>query len=345
MEGGSGGKRGAAALGLRGEEEHEDQALRAPLPPSSPLSAAPPSAQRPPSLHGYLVIDKPAGLTSFDVVARARRLLGEKRIGHAGTLDPAATGVLPLAVGAATKTLEFLTDASKTYLADVTFGVETDSHDIEGTVTRVADAGALTADQIDAALAGFRGSGEQIPPMHAAIKVGGQKLYDLARRGEEIPRAPRPATFFVLEMLEWAPPTATLLVDCSKGTYIRSLARDLGVALGTGAYLSNLVRLRSGPFHLCEAITLDELAEIDLPWAWPQIAVHPDVPVWSWPALILDHDEARRWRQGSAIASMRHASGPVRAYAIDGDWLGTGHADEAGAGWRPRKVFAEESAA
>ena len=111
----------------------------------------------------------------------------------------------------------------------------------------------LTADGIEAALARFRGPGQQVPPMHAAIKVGGQKLYDLARRGEEIPRSPRPVTFHDLEMLEWSPPAATLLVDCSKGTYIRALARDLGAALGTGAYLSNLVRLRAGPFHLCQA--------------------------------------------------------------------------------------------
>ncbi|HEX2281203.1 MAG TPA: tRNA pseudouridine(55) synthase TruB, partial [Thermomicrobiales bacterium] len=180
----------------------------------------------PPSLHGYLVIDKPAGWTSFDVVARARHLLGEKKIGHAGTLDPAATGVLPLAVGTATKTLEFLNDASKTYLAEVTFGVETDSHDIEGRVTRVTGTGEVTPDALEEVLARFRGSGEQVPPMHAAIKVGGQKLYDLARRGEEIPRSPRPVTFSCLEMLEWNPPTATLLVDCSKGTYIRALARD-----------------------------------------------------------------------------------------------------------------------
>ena len=164
--------------------------------PSSPEGAQRPDPLKPRSgchprsaatslLHGYLVIDKPAGWTSFDVVARARRLLGEKRI--AGTLDPAATGVLPLAVGMATKTLEFLNDASKTYLAEVTFGVETDSHDIEGRVTRTADTEEVTADAIEAALARFRGPGEQVPLMHAAIKVGGQKLYDLARRGEEIP--------------------------------------------------------------------------------------------------------------------------------------------------------------
>jgi tRNA pseudouridine55 synthase len=177
--------------------------------------------------------------------------------------------------------------------------------------------------------------------MHAAIKVGGQKLYDLARRGEEIPRSPRPVTFSCLEMLEWGPPVATLLVDCSKGTYIRALARDLGAALGTGAYLSNLVRLRAGPFHLCQAITIDELTQIELPWAWSWVAVHPDIPVQEWPALILDVDDARRWRQGSPVPADRGAAGPIRVYDVAGEWLGTGDAAPDGSGWRPRKVVAE----
>lgn len=297
-----------------------------------------------PSLHGYLVIDKPAGWTSFDVVARARRLLGEKRIGHAGTLDPAATGVLPLAVGLATKTLEFLNDASKTYLAEVTFGVETDSLDIDGRVTRITDASGLSAARVDEVLSRFRGPGEQIPPMHSAIKVGGQKLYELARRGEEIPRQPRPVTFHLLDLLAWEPPTATILVDCSKGTYIRSLARDLGEAAGTGAYLSNLVRLRSGPFDLCQAITMAELEALPWPWAWPLVALHPDTPVLDWPALILDQAAARRWQQGSAIAAEGPASGAIRAYDLAGEWLGTGVAAPDGAGWKPRKVIARARA-
>jgi tRNA pseudouridine55 synthase len=294
-----------------------------------------------PTLHGYLVIDKPGGWTSFDVVARARRILGEKRIGHAGTLDPAATGVLPLAVGAATKTLEFLTDASKTYLADITFGVETDSQDIEGRVTRISDASALTAEDVTAALQGMLGPQEQIPPMHSAIKIGGQKLYELARRGEEIVRPPRPVIFYTLNLCAWNPPVATVLIDSSKGTYIRSLARDLGEVLGTGAYLSNLVRTRSGPFSLDDAITISELEDLPWPWAWPDVAVHPDVPVQAWPALVLDDRAATRWQQGATIpahAGQDGAAGPVRAYDIAGRWLGTGYADEAGAGWRPGKV-------
>jgi tRNA pseudouridine55 synthase len=294
---------------------------------------------RKPTLHGYLVLDKPGGWTSFDVVARARRILGEKRIGHAGTLDPAATGVLPLAVGAATKTLEFLTDASKTYLADITFGVETDSQDIEGRVTRISDASGLTGANVATALQRMLGPQEQIPPMHSAIKIGGQKLYELARRGEEIERPPRPVTFYTLDLCAWEPPVATVLVDCSKGTYIRSLARDLGEALGVGAHLSNLVRTRSGPFSLDDAITIAELEDLPWPWAWPEIALHPDVPVQAWSALILDDLAATRWQQGATIPGAgTGAVGSIRAYDVAGRWLGTGYADQAGIGWRPGKV-------
>jgi tRNA pseudouridine55 synthase len=182
--------------------------------------------------------------------------------------------------------------------------------------------------------------------MHAAIKVGGRKLYELARRGEEIPRAARAVTIHRLELVDWAPPTATLIVDCSKGTYIRALARDLGAELGTGAYLSNLVRLRSGPFHLCQTLTLEEVAESVLPWSWPRIAVHPDAPVLGWPALVLDASTARRWRQGSVIApDSGVATGPVRAYDAEGDWLGTGNADPGTFAWRPHKVVAAGAAA
>ena len=297
-----------------------------------------------PTLHGYLVIDKPAGWTSFDVVARARRVLGQKRIGHAGTLDPATTGVLPLAVGAATKTLEFLNDASKTYLAEITFGVATDSHDGDGRVTGLGDASHLNQESVEGGLASFLGEQLQVPPMHAAIKIGGQKLYELAHRGESIDRPPRPVIFHALEMLQWEPPTATILIDCSKGTYIRSLARDLGETFGTGAYLSNLVRLRSGPFDLCQAITVQELAELPWPWTWPLVAIHPDLPVQAWPALILEPDQARLWVQGSLLPDAG-ASGAIRAYDRRGTWLGTGHADEAGTGWRPRKVVVEEESA
>jgi tRNA pseudouridine55 synthase len=289
-------------------------------------------------LHGFLVIDKPVGWTSFDVVARARRLLGERRIGHAGTLDPAATGVLPLAVGAARKTLEFLADASKTYEAEVTFGVETDTWDRDGAIVATADAGGLTRERVEAAVAPFRGSFAQTPPMHSAIKIGGRKLYELARKGEEIARPARPVTIHALDLLAWEPPVARLRVDCSKGTYIRSLAHDLGAALGTGAHLSALRRTRTGPFTLADAVTLDELAVADLPADWPRLALPADAPLADWPALRLDAEAAARWRQGRPIPAADGAAGRCRVYDNAGAWLGIGEATPDGRAWRPTKV-------
>ena len=286
--------------------------------------------------HGWLVVDKPAGWTSHDVVARARRLLGERRIGHAGTLDPAATGVLPLAVGSATKVVEYLAEASKTYLAEVTFGVRTDSHDGDGLVISVTDASALRREDVEAALAPFRGAIAQVPPMHAAIKVGGRRLYELARRGEEVERPPRAVTISLLEIADWRPPTATLCVDCSKGTYVRALARDIGDALGVGAYLSNLVRVRTGPFCLCETVTLGELERASLPWAWPELALHPDAVLADWPAALLDDRAAGDWLRGNSPRGAAPAVGPFRAYGPDGTWLGLGRAEAAA--WRPSKV-------
>ncbi|MBA3416562.1 MAG: tRNA pseudouridine(55) synthase TruB, partial [Chloroflexia bacterium] len=264
---------------------------------------------------------------------------GERKIGHAGTLDPAATGVLPIAVGSARKTLEYLSGADKTYVARVTFGVETETEDAEGTVTAVRDAAALDAAAVEAALAGFLGPRLQIPPMYAAIKVGGQRLYEIARRGETIERAPRPVVIHWLELLAWEPPTATVLVDCSKGTYVRALARDLGAALGPGAHLSGLVRTRSGPFRIEDAITLEALAALPLPEAWPEIAVPPDAPIQHLPTLLLDPDQTRRWRQGLPLPAAGVA-GECRAYGADGAWLGIGRAAEDGAAWRPAKVVA-----
>lgn len=290
------------------------------------------------SLHGFLIIDKPAGWTSHDVVGRVRRLIGERHVGHAGTLDPAATGVLPIAVGNATKVLEYLTDASKTYLAEVTFGVETDSYDIDGVVTTFGDASNLTEDIIEAKLERFRGPIEQIPPMHSAIKVGGKKLYEFARQGEVIERVPRAVTINLLTLVDWSAPVATLLVDCSKGTYIRSLAHDLGESVGTGAYLSNLVRIRTGPFFLCEAWTISELEEIDVRAAWPDVAQHPDTAIAHVPAVLLDEDHERLWNTGRAIPGDNETAGLGRVYNPRGDWSGIATYDQAHGLWRPAKV-------
>jgi tRNA pseudouridine55 synthase len=299
------------------------------------MTAKPP---RPARFHGILVIDKPSGWTSHDVVARARRLLGERHIGHAGTLDPAATGVLPLAVGDATKVLEYLSEESKTYLAEITFGVETDSYDQDGRVTNVKPADGLSTADVERALATLTGEIDQIPPMHSALKVGGRRLYDLARAGQEIERAPRRITINDLWLVDWRSPVATVIVDCSKGTYIRSLARDLGEVLGVGAHLSNLVRTRTGPFTLDDAWTLAELAEIDLEAEWPAVAVHPDEVMAESPVLLLAESGASSWVNGGNLGAAGGDEGPVRVYDADGNWLGIGRFDSDRGAWRPVKV-------
>jgi tRNA pseudouridine55 synthase len=289
-------------------------------------------------LHGYLVIDKPAGWTSHDVVARVRRLTGERKVGHAGTLDPAATGVLPVAVGIATRTLEMLSESSKTYRAEVTFGVRTDTYDADGSVVSVADPADLTPERVAEAVRSMRGRRMQVPPMYSAIKIGGRPLYERARRGEVVERVPREIEIHAMELLRWEPPVLDLCIDCSKGTYIRSIAFDLGEMVGCGAYLSNLVRIRSGPFHIDEAWTIIELAESDLESAWESIAVHPDIAAAGLAAVVIEGQQADGWQFGRPIGCCRRVE-PVRVYDAGGEWLGIAEATEPGGPWRPAKVI------
>lgn len=215
-------------------------------------------------MDGVLVCDKAAGMTSHDVVARVRRLAGQRRVGHGGTLDPPATGVLVLALGRATRLLPFLPTEPKRYLATVAFGAETDTLDAAGTVTATADAAAVDEAALRAAMAGFVGPQEQVPPMVSAIKVGGERLYAKARRGEQVERAPRPIVVHALELLGFSAgerPLATVEVVCSGGTYIRSLAADLGRAVGTLAHLAGLRRTAVGRFTEDQAHRLEDLAE------------------------------------------------------------------------------------
>ena len=291
-------------------------------------------------LHGVVIVDKPAGWTSHDVVARVRRLTGERRVGHAGTLDPAATGVLPVLVGDATKVVEFLSDARKGYLAEITLGIQTDSYDIDGAVTAVHTGGLPDREVIESALDRFRGTIEQTPPMHSAIKVGGERLYEAARRGEVLERASRRVTFHRIEAVDWQSPVITVDIACSKGTYIRSLAHDLGQALGTGAYLSNLVRTWTGPFQIDEAWTLPDLeaALSDSPAdEWASLSIHPDTIVQDWPAIVVADVDRTGWLQGRAVCgpSLGDDIG-VRAYDSDGHWLGIGRGSALGT--RPWKV-------
>ncbi len=211
--------------------------------------------------HGVIVVDKPAGLTSAGIVARVRRAMkhvGVKKIGHTGTLDPIATGVLPLVLGEATKLAGHLLADEKSYEATLELGVETDTHDSTGAVTARAEVH-VTRAQLEAAMRAFVGAIEQVPPMYSAIKHQGRSLHELAREGAEIDRAPRTITIHRLELLAFEGTRATIAIDCTKGTYVRVLIADLGRALGCGAHMTALRRTRSGPFTLADALPLAEL--------------------------------------------------------------------------------------
>ncbi|MBR2831740.1 MAG: tRNA pseudouridine(55) synthase TruB [Oscillospiraceae bacterium] len=209
-------------------------------------------------MNGIIIIDKPSGWTSHDVVSKLRGLLRERRIGHGGTLDPMATGVLPVFVGRATRAVEFCESAEKEYLAGMRFGLTTDTQDITGRVLTESGS-SVTAGELEAVLPRFTGELEQLPPMYSAVKVGGKKLYELARRGMEAERKPRAVTIRTLELTGWDGKDALLRVVCSKGTYVRTLIHDIGEDLGCGAAMSSLRRTRAGSFTLADARTLEEV--------------------------------------------------------------------------------------
>lgn len=213
-------------------------------------------------MDGFLLVDKPAGMTSHDVVARVRRALGERRVGHAGTLDPPATGLLLIGVGRATRILRFIEAHHKEYVAEATFGVTTTTEDATGDVIAERDASAVTREAVERVLAAFRGTIEQVPPMVSAVKVGGERLYRKALRGEDVERAARAVTIHALDLLSFEPGArarAGFRVVCSKGTYVRTLAADIGEALACGAHLTSLRRTRVGPFPVEEAVALEDV--------------------------------------------------------------------------------------
>jgi tRNA pseudouridine55 synthase len=274
------------------------------------------------AIEGLVVVDKPAGWTSHDVVARLRRIYGLKRVGHAGTLDPDATGVLLVGLGRATRLLRFLAETGKVYRGEVAFGVATDTLDAAGTETGRGPMGALTGDELAAILPRFLGTIEQIPPMVSAIKVDGRRLHERARQGEVIERAPRTVRIDRIEIENFTAgdyPRAGLLVECGSGTYIRSLAADLGEALGGCAHLAWLRRLRVGPFPIEEARTLDEIAET------PEEALLPMVEAVRHLARVdVDGDTARGVSHGAVFpvtALGGDDPGPLAVVGPDGRLL------------------------
>jgi tRNA pseudouridine55 synthase len=295
-----------------------------------------------------LIVNKPQSWTSFDVVKYVRGRCGEKRVGHAGTLDPAATGVLPLLLGSATRLTEYLVDTTKTYEATIELGVVTDTYDADGEVLATADASGVTREQINAALSRFQGEIMQAPPAYSAIKRAGVPLYRMARRGEEVAPEPRPVFVETLEVIDYAAPVLRVNVTCGKGFYVRSLAHDLGAALGVGGSLSGLVRTRVGPFSIEGAVKIEALkAELEA-GTWQRRLWAPDEVLLGWRATILGDENAKRLRNGlNALLSPREGieitEGDVcRAYTQDGDFLAVMRALDRER-WRPEKVFLGEA--
>ncbi len=293
---------------------------------------------------GILNINKPLHITSHDVVARVRRVLKQKRVGHTGTLDPEASGVLPICVGQATRVAEYLSESGKAYQATVTFGIVTDTYDAEGTVLRTKDITDLNRLRIEEAVEHFRGPQLQLPPRFSAIKIQGQPAYKLARAGEEIKLEPRPIEIRSLDILAWNAPHLVLNIACSKGTYIRSLAYDMGEYLGCGAYLTGLVRTQSGPFLLQDSITLEQLQEAHELGTLEQHLFPADFALQNYPALHLDEQLTQRVIHGNAFHyqdpdMVATPAGLGRVYGSDGQFLAIATWDEAQLQWKPRKVL------
>ena len=246
-------------------------------------------------------MDKPAGISSNDVVQQAKRLFGAQKVGHTGSLDPLATGVLPLCFGEATKFSQYLLDASKTYWTRIRLGVSTETGDADGEVIAQVDATAITQTQVSDALETFVGEIEQIPSMYSALKHQGQPLYKLARQGIEVERAPRTVTIYSAELLQFAEAYIELRVHCSKGTYIRSLAEDLGAALGCGGHVSALRRLAAGPYAEAQAVTLEQVSEIGDLQEMDALLLPVASAVGSWPSVRLHEDTAHYVRQGQPV--------------------------------------------
>lgn len=266
-------------------------------------------------MNGILIVDKPAGWTSQDVVAKLRGALGERRIGHGGTLDPMATGVLPVFVGRATRAVEFFEAAEKEYIAGLRLGLTTDTEDITGAVQAVQEV-SCTREDVAAVLPKFTGTLQQIPPMYSAVKIGGQKLYTLARQGKQVERAPRTVTIFELELLGGSGADYLLRVRCSKGTYVRTLCSAIGAALGCGGCMASLRRTVAGDYTLNDAIPLDDILATPKP-AREGLLRGVDTMFHALPALHATAAQERVLRNGAAYSLPHTADGEYRVYGAE----------------------------
>ena len=313
------------------------------------------TGERPLAGSGILNVDKPQGMTSHDVVDRVRTMLRGAtpapsgparpprsrtlRVGHAGTLDPLAEGVLLLCVGHATRLAEYLVDTVKVYRSLLHLGISTDTLDAEGKVVATAQVHA-TQDEVRRALTTFVGPIDQIPPMYSAVKRHGVPLHRLARQGIQVARESRRVVIHELSLEDWSPPELTIRLTCSSGTYVRAIARDLGQLLGCGAHVKALTRLACGAFTLEEAISIEELRQVIAERRLDQVMHPSDAAVAHWPAVVLDEEDTWRVAHGQAVTGSPDAKGEwVRIYSSTGKFLAIAHWNREGGCWQPHKVF------
>ena len=297
-------------------------------------------------VNGFINLHKESGPTSMDAVRQIKRLTSQrKRVGHGGTLDPLAEGVLPICFGQATRLMEFLVAGPREYRMEVRLGVSTSTYDGEGKVTREGDTSGLSREAVEDALSAFQGLIDQIPPMYSAIKVDGKRLYKLARAGIEVERQPRKVEISRTEILEYSPTSLVMNVASGRGAYMRSLAHDLGEALGCGAYLSRLVRLKAGPFTVEDAVTMDVLRGEGEEHTWNKYLLAVDWVLLSMKGVVLNQAAERYIRSGQSVNVAPHIAVQAgymeryRAYGPDGRFLAVVSFDKPKNQWRPYKVF------
>jgi len=290
------------------------------------------------AISGVLVVDKPVGLTSHDVVQIIRKGTNIRRAGHTGTLDPRASGVLVILIGPAVRLSEYVSASDKRYQAVVRLGTRTDTYDADGRVISTSPVN-ITEQQFEDALKQFIGTIEQVPPPYSAVKIKGRKAYEMAREGEEVDLSPRTIQVYNLEILEWAPPEAVIDVYCSSGTYVRSLAHDLGETLGCGAHLVGLRRTKSGRFTLRDAVPLRKMREHFENGTWYQLLIPAAEALSDWPAVELTSDQMEAVRHGHRVPGNSSQGKLARGISEQGELVALLEFDDTTNEWQPKKVF------
>jgi tRNA pseudouridine55 synthase len=293
-----------------------------------------------PGTNGFLNVNKSRGKTSFNIVAQVRKLTGEKHVGHAGTLDPLAMGVLPVCIGQAARLVEYMADSIKTYRAEIELGIATDTYDAEGKILQKVDANYVTRQMVEEVLGSFRGEITQETPAFSAVKYHGKPGYALARKGIKITPKTRLARVERIEIVGWRPSLVTLEIDCGKGTYIRSIASELGRKLGCGAYLKNLVRLRYGIFDIFDASTIEQVEEACQIGYWEQLLYPMDSVISSFSSAVIDEDKERALCNGNAISLQGCQTNTLcRVYNYCGNLVAVVRFNPERELWQPEKVF------